>query len=166
VIKYAGLLCSSLLALSSCKAVEVDSTGAISSKYISQVDALAGSYEGTLRLVSSPSGGSIPLEAVTLELTRDGNRPLLLSDIDLLGDGCNSQIGKLLSLDVGGVWNAVASFDFDPGRCGDRADGRRAVLYLRSKGDALFTIFKDVSHSRRPSRPDTRREYRANLKRL
>lgn len=112
----------------------------------SQIDAFAGIYQGSLELTTPPT----PFTDETidpqfrLQLERQGNRAVLTADTDVLGSGCNSKIGPLESLQVGGAWDAVAVFRFDPGKCGQYVAGREVTFYVDRSGRALFSILQQV----------------------
>jgi|GEM_PF-6337276 len=155
--------------LSACKSVEVDSNGTIANEYISALNEFEGSFGGTLLITYSGSeqrASQTVTKNFKLNLNSIGNRPVLKSNTDILGAGCGSRIGKLLALEVGGAWDYIAKFEFSPGACADRANGKYVLLYGK-KNRALFTLKKDHYQSQGPGHlGSVSVEYRSNIKRL
>jgi hypothetical protein len=146
----------------SCKSVVVDPSGGIPDEDIPYAKVAIGSYQGPLRIFGTPV---IVIRDLVLSITLQGNRPILSASPDLLGPGCQSSIGQLQTLEVGGAWDAIASFEFDPGLCAQRAQGRRVVFYINRNGQALFTLLKkDLPASGR--RPPSTIELRASLRKV
>lgn len=157
------------LGLSACKSVDVDSNGAIANEYVSTLNNYEGSYAGSLLITRSNEIGTtsrIVSKNFKLTLNNVGNRPLLGSNLDILGAGCGSKIGKLLSLQVGGAWDFVAQFDFNPGACAELATGNYVTVY-GNKNKALFVLKKDAYQTSLPGRTGTETlKYQSNLKKL
>jgi hypothetical protein len=131
----------SVLALSACKVIAVDSTGAIPAEAIAQMGAFEGTYQGKL---AETAEHTTPIASnFTLRVSHEGNRPVLDTNMDVLGqEACDSRIGRLVRLDTGGGWDVVAAFEFDAGECGDAVQGRELILRMNRSGAALLTIFK------------------------
>ncbi|MEO5668605.1 MAG: hypothetical protein ABIR96_11140 [Bdellovibrionota bacterium] len=156
------------LGLSACKAVEVDSNGAIPNHYVSSLEQFEGTYSGNLKISYSANASAQPLalsKNFKVALSSVGNRPVISTNIDVLGAACGSSVGKLVSLEVGGAWDFIAKFAFDPGTCADRASGRYVVFYGSEK-NALVTLYRDSRMSNRPGQTSVTSEYRASLKKL
>lgn len=135
------MLTVSAFALSACDSAQVDSTGAISQDLAKDMDAYVGTYSGRLvKLVGNL--GSVVNPNIQVELSRAGNRPVLTSNTDLLGEGCGSSIGKLLTLKAGDLfWDAQATFEFNPGQCEKLARGRTVTVRANRSGEATVSLF-------------------------
>jgi hypothetical protein len=152
-------LTAGLLIFVACKSVAVDPGGGIPDVDLPYADAAIGTYEGQLRIFGYPK---VIIPDYRLTATIRGNKPVLIASQDLLGRDCQSRIGKLTSLEVGGAWDIIASFAFDPGNCPERADGRQVIFYANRNGRSLFTLLKhQISGSGRL--PAKLIEYRASL---
>jgi hypothetical protein len=162
-----AVLCA--VGLSACKSVEVDNTGAIAGDYATAMNSFDGTYGGTLLIsYSSNANKASQLLSKNFKLNLDtvGKRPTLTSNLDILGAGCGSSIGKLVSLEVGGAWDFVARFAFDAGNCADRVDADYVVVFGNEK-KALFTLKKDRYQNQLPGRSaNVTVEYRSSLKKL
>jgi hypothetical protein len=155
-------LAAALLIFTACKSVAVDPGGGIPDADVPYADAAIGTYQGQLRIFGDPK---VIIADYRLTATMLGNRPLLSASQDLLGTDCQSRIGKLMTLEVGGAWDVIASFAFDPGNCPERAAGRQVVFYADRNGRSLFTLFKrQISGSGRL--PPKIIEYRASLAKI
>lgn len=155
--------------LSACKSVEVDPNGTIANEYISALSQFEGNFGGKL-LITYSGSESRAAQTVTknfaLDLNSVGNRPVLRSNTDILGAGCGSRIGKLVALEIGGAWDYIAKFQFNPGACADRVNSSYVVLYGK-KNNALFVLRKDRYQAQRPGRSESVTvEYRSRLKRI
>ena len=134
----------SMTAFSGCQSVPVDQNGAIPAQASAQLDPVLGTYKGNLVISSSVFGDVKTLDSgFEVQVSRQGNIPHLTSNIDILGPDCKSEIGKLLSLQIGGIWSFSATFEFDPGKCPDRAEGNEVHLYLKLDGSASISLDKD-----------------------
>lgn len=144
----------------------VDSSGAIPAEAQSLIQGKEGTYWGSLRIHSDRSGeGELVSQNFAASISLDGLRPTLQFSQDLLGPGCFSRPGRLLSLQTHLLgWEALAVFEFDRGSCASRANDRTLAVYL--KGNELM-ISLDKKSFNNGSQPhlDYETEYRANLKR-
>lgn len=148
--------------LLACKSIKVDSTGALPPEAAARLMEYRGSYTGTLSLKSFQTPSRILQREFTVDFDVRDQRPLLSTPKDILGEGCDSHLGRLLDLRGGGVWKAIATFTFDPGKCPGLVQGRTAVLYL---GDhhALISIFKDTLPAKSSHGSPRPREYQIEI---
>lgn len=157
------LTASALISLSACKDISVDPTGAVPSAVASNLVSYKGAYQGTLYVRSSQSLNQIVQNNFTVRFDVAGDRPVVTTDTDILGKGCGSSIGKLLNVTTGGAWQAIATFEFNPGACSKLAQGRTAVFYVRNER-AFLTIKKDsLPSGSTPSEGPNERDYRVDL---
>lgn len=129
-----------ILGLSACDSAQVDPSGAVSQDLAKDMDAYLGTYSGKLVKRVGHTGRVVNAD-FRLEFSRVDNRPVLKSDSDLIGEGCGSSIGKLLTLQTGGLWDALATFEFNPGQCEKNVRGRKLVVRANSNGDAQISLF-------------------------
>ena len=168
-VKYLSIaLVSALFVLASCQQVQVNSDGGIPAEAASQIENFVGNYKGDLRLYSSRDFSEKLSATFAIELLLDGNKPVAVANRDILGNGCDSHIGKLVSLQTGGAWDVIAGFEFDPGHCPELAESqyggpRQVVFYAARNGKrAMMSLYKKTV--RIGSRQiEDRQEYRAEL---
>lgn len=159
-------ICIGTTGLVGCKNVAVDSTGAVPADVAADLTSYRGSYQGILYIKSTQSLNEILNKDFVVDFDVRGDRPVISSREDILGKGCDSKIGNLSGVTVGGIWKAIATFEFDPGKCGNKATGRVANIYIGD--DKIYlTIQKDVLPAM-GSRGGTKnsREYTVSLKKI
>jgi len=165
------ILASLVVVLSvACQQLPVSSDGALPAEAMGRLTGLVGTYSGALQLHSGRSRATLlsPNFAINLEL--QGNKPVLVANQDILGAGCDSSIGKLVGLQLGGAWDVVASFEFDAGNCPELAHSRHGgtrhlTIYAQQDGErVLMTLYKkSASFGSRPRHRETF-EYRSRLR--
>ena len=104
--------------------------GRIPAEYLEQSRVLVGTYAGQMEM-----------RAVTLTLALDGDRMVMTSSPDFLGEGCQSAIGNLKKVKVDGNNNNYTveggSFAFDPNLCSMNVRGRQLDVRLRNRNGRI-----------------------------
>jgi hypothetical protein len=150
--------------LSGCKNVDVDSTGALPSDIVTSLVSYRGLYQGELYLKSSQSMNEVLQKDFSIDFDIQGDRPVITPRTDILGSECGSKIGRLLNVTVGGIWKAIATFEFNPGHCASKAQGRTATVYVNDN-KVVLSIKKDIfSHMGPHGNNSDAREYSASLR--
>lgn len=126
------------VSLVACETVETPN-GVVPEKYIDMVQSMTGLYAGSfyLKKVKSRDGHSETISQevisknVEVELSLNGNKPTLYSNVDWTSDtACGSQIIQLDAFRIFSKERALAFFRFDPGACALNFKGRSLDLWI------------------------------------
>lgn len=115
------------IGFSGCDDVDIKD-GRIPAEYLEQARALEGVYPGQM-----------DRKPVDLSIQMAGDKVILTSSADILGEGCQSFIGNLRKVSVDktnqGYRVKGAKFDFNPGRCSINVSGKSLNFTLKQRGE-------------------------------
>ncbi len=124
-LRLLSLLGAAAFVFTACEEVDIVD-GRIPAEYLEQARSIEGEYSGMMER-----------QAVTLNLRLDGDRLVLNSDRDLIGEGCESVIGDLTKVRVdqedGNTVVEGAKFDFDANMCAFNIEGRSLDFRIRNR---------------------------------
>jgi hypothetical protein len=144
-----GMTLGCLVAMG-CKEVKI-SNGKIPDEQIHRfLKPYEGSFVGTVKTKSLTTASEGFQTKLLFSIDERDHKVMVKSESDLVADGCNSKIGNLKSIEFHGDGNSgdlyYAVFDFDPGACARKVQGREAVFYfgnMISESDVTFFITKE-----------------------
>lgn len=124
--------------LAGCDETVSVSNGEIPDTYLGQARLFMGRYVGSSQTYTVDGKGYLKLlsTAGIFELSLQGNRPVLTyqnpSANDLIGDGCHSRIGQLLSVSItkDGKHLRGAEFAFDAGACTNFVAAKTLAIFF------------------------------------
>ena len=136
--------------------------GRLPPQALSWAQPMVGVYHGGSQIESSWANESgFPRgrrETLDLEFRLDGVRPILSVVGDLAGTGCQSSVGKLITLQTDVV--VRAEFEFDPNLCSPVVKGRRVLVIVAGTVEKpSVALYLENSHrftgASRPGFPTT-----------
>lgn len=139
-LRLFSLIGAAVFSFTACQEVDIVD-GRIPAEYLEQAQAIVGDYTGAMER-----------EAITLSVRLDGDKLIMTSDKDLIGEGCESTIGDLTKVRVDKDDDVVevegATFAFDPNLCGFNVEGETLQFSIRERNgnvrlDASILAYQD-----------------------
>lgn len=128
-LRLLSLIGAAVFVFTACEEVDIVD-GRIPAEYLEQAEAIVGDYQGVME--RSPA---------TLSVRLDGDRLVMTSDRDLIGEGCESRIGDLTKVRVEKEDDVVevdgATFAFDPNLCSFNIEGESLQLRIKERNGVL-----------------------------
>ncbi len=139
-LKLLSLIGAALFIFTACNEVDIVD-GRIPVEYLAQAQEIVGDYRGVMERAP-----------VILSFSLDGDRLILSSDRDLIGEGCESQIGDLTKIrarkEEGKVVVEGAKFVFDPNLCSFDVEGEILRFGIHKGLDGVFVLDASIlSHT-------------------